>query len=463
MARRRVAAGVLALLWACGCSGPRAEHERTTYYRWLETIPSRYLALTIRGVRSQDDLARFREVARDRFAATYWFREIGTEPRPGGFHLVFDCAVRLCRGSEYAAEANVAWTLTRLSEGNPGARECIAAGDVCGVASERYGPHPAWLKKQAFRSVVDAIVRALARKRPLVPVEPVVARPPTGKTVAPFNFQLCGEAFEHGLGMADSHVSDALTSSRWVDVIPRQDLAVVLQEISFETSDTAEKRSRRVGEKIKGADMLLFGTVAEHSGCHEIDVRLVDVATGAIVRACHGGCYRPEQLHSTCNRIVNRLTARPLRPVAPSKRRVAVVLITERTPEAREAELGSCFAAALTTALAQRQGVCVVERTWLEQILKEQGLLSSDLVSQKAFELGKLFVADYLVVGDVGGGSLSISVISVRDGGAKLPLTDGGTVEFLPSHSFWRPASLLADRMVEAIQGGPAGPSGEER
>lgn len=233
---------------------------------------------------------------------------------------------------------------------------------------------------------------------------------------------------------------------------PKVPPTVIAVSLSEKVTDTAEQRSKKLGERLRGANMLVFGTVAAHSGCWELDVRLVEVASGAIAHACHGGCYRLEQLPSACNSIVNRLSGQPFRIVGPASPRAAVVLITDRSPDAKSGQIGSCFAAALTTALAQCHGVCVVERTWLKQILSERNLVSSDLVSANALELGKLFVADYLIVGDAGNDSLSVSLISVHGGGASLPLSGGGTVRFHPGRSFWEPAAKLADRVAEAIR-----------
>jgi TolB-like protein len=440
--------GLLALACLAGCCPPPAREAHSTYFRWLETIPSRFLAVSVRS--APTDAAAFEQAVRERFATPHWFREIGREPRVGGYHLELDCQC-WTGGGGLCAHADVAWVLSWVAGGNPGGRVCVASGSVAETAEQAFSRDARWLREQAFRRVVDRILRTLAEQRPVDPHEAVLRRASTGKTVAELRFALCGGAFERGLGMAYPRVSNALAESGWVKVVARSDLETLLKELRLGETELVEE-AKRLKEALKGADILLVGTVSEHAGCEEIDVRLVDVSTGAVLRACHGGCYRRDQLPWTCNRLVNRLTARGLDPGS-GRPRIAVTLVRDNSPRAEKRGLAACFAPALTTALAERTDLCVLERPLLESVLKEKRLRETELVAADALKLGKLYQADYLVTGEVGDESISISVISVHDGGARLAFDDGGaTVEFLVDRSFWHPATQLAERVAQAIR-----------
>ncbi|MFW6119060.1 MAG: CsgG/HfaB family protein [Planctomycetota bacterium] len=439
-----------AALLLSGCVAPLTEANQSTYYQWLQTIPPRPLWLTIESRLPEQQSAWLYRAARNRLEVTSWFSEIDASPRPGGYHLRLDCRFRngTGQGGTHTVQAEVSWVLGRR---NRRGESVTAAGRIRQVASQQYGRDYNWLRREAFRQVIEGIIRSLSEQMPLERVRPIKEVSPLGLTVAPFTFEARGQAFQHGLGMAGTYVSNGLAASHWMEVLAPRNLDILLKEFNFARSDTSEQRHKKLTRMLQGADLMLFGTVAEHSRCMEIDVRLVDVSTGAIVKAVHGGVYRPGQIQSACNALVNHLTGGGLKPLRRSAPRVAVVLVSDQSPEAVAQELGAAFASALTTAFSQREELCVVERIWIEQVLKERNLRSSDAVARNASELGRLLVADYLVVGDVSDDSLSISVIDINAGGAKLPLPEGGSVHFRRNRSVWLPATEVARRTRNAI------------
>jgi curli biogenesis system outer membrane secretion channel CsgG len=421
------------------------------YYRWLETIPSRPIFFQVTVVDSEENQLAYERIVRERLAPMGWFSEVAAEPRLGGCSLELQCSLKTFSGSgvRSTAQAHVNWVLSRLGERDMNERQCIAAGDFRRVKDQRYCADMDWLKREAFAEAVDGILHSLAVEQPSRPVARVVERKPLDKNVAPFSFRLCGSASNNGLGMAYTYISDSLGAGRWVKMLAGREMDVLMKEIRIAESDTSEERMKKVGQALAGADMLLLGTASEHGGCLEIDARLVDVSTGTIVDAAHGGCYRKEQVQSTCASMANHLSEQPLREPGNAWPRIAVAIVTNRSPDAEKRELGTIFASAVTTALAERQGVYVLERTWIEQILAERKFLDSDLVYSNVGALGKLLTADYLVVGDVDNDSVSVSVIEVGTG-VKVPLA-GGSARFLMNRSFWQPATELADRIVAAV------------
>jgi hypothetical protein len=295
-----------------GCSSTREPYAHIRYFRWLETTPSRPVAVSLTGIRSDKDMLTLDEVAKGRLSSKYWFSKVADKPRSGGYQLELDCNMRTTDGTAVADISCVLWAL-----GENNSRTCVAAGRAVQTAKGRFLRDAKWLKQRAFEKAINAILRTLAEEKPEQIVEQVTRRESGPHTVAPFDFRLCGNASEFGLGMAGTFVSNALTSSQWAQVLAPREFGALMKEINFAKSDTAQQRSRKLSAALKTADTLLFGTASEHGDCMEIDVRMVDVATGAVVGAYHGGSYRQEQLQSTCNTLINRLTALKLRPHSP--------------------------------------------------------------------------------------------------------------------------------------------------
>lgn len=68
-------------------------------------------------------------------------------------------------------------------------------------------------------------------------------------------------------------------------VVERQQLLLVLEELNLGSSDLADENTRlRIG-KIAGAQQMVFGAYQVIGDTVRIDLRLVDVSTGKIVRA----------------------------------------------------------------------------------------------------------------------------------------------------------------------------------
>jgi len=68
-------------------------------------------------------------------------------------------------------------------------------------------------------------------------------------------------------------------------VVERQQLLLVLEELNLGSSDLADETTRlRIG-KIAGAQQMVFGAYQVIGDTMRIDLRLVDVSTGKIVRA----------------------------------------------------------------------------------------------------------------------------------------------------------------------------------
>lgn len=68
-------------------------------------------------------------------------------------------------------------------------------------------------------------------------------------------------------------------------VVEREQLLLVLEELSLGTSDLADDASRlRIGEML-GARMMVFGAFQTIGGQTRVDLRLVEVETGAVVNA----------------------------------------------------------------------------------------------------------------------------------------------------------------------------------
>ena len=82
-----------------------------------------------------------------------------------------------------------------------------------------------------------------------------------------------------------SGVMETIRDKESYQVLERQQLLLVLEELNLGSSDLADENTRlRIG-KIAGANQMVFGAYQVLGDTMRIDLRLVDVSTGKIVRA----------------------------------------------------------------------------------------------------------------------------------------------------------------------------------
>jgi curli biogenesis system outer membrane secretion channel CsgG len=85
--------------------------------------------------------------------------------------------------------------------------------------------------------------------------------------------------------LLSAQVTDTLSESAGFTVVERQRLLLVLQELNIGSSDIADASTRlRVG-KIVGAKFMVFGSYFVMGGVMRLDLRMVEVETGKIVKA----------------------------------------------------------------------------------------------------------------------------------------------------------------------------------
>lgn len=82
-----------------------------------------------------------------------------------------------------------------------------------------------------------------------------------------------------------AEIMEAIRSKGSVQVVERQRLLLVLEELNLGSSDLADENTRLHIGKIAGANQMVFGAYQVMGGTMRIDLRLVDVSTGRIVRA----------------------------------------------------------------------------------------------------------------------------------------------------------------------------------
>ena len=85
--------------------------------------------------------------------------------------------------------------------------------------------------------------------------------------------------------LLSSQVIDTLGESGGFQVVERQRLLLVLQELNIGSSDIADASTRlRVG-KVLGAKLMVFGSYFVMDSTMRLDLRMVDVESGRIVKA----------------------------------------------------------------------------------------------------------------------------------------------------------------------------------
>ena len=85
--------------------------------------------------------------------------------------------------------------------------------------------------------------------------------------------------------MLSARVMEVFAQEGSSPVVERQKLMLVLEELNLGTSDLADETTRlRVG-RLSGATQMVFGAYQVVGQTMRIDLRLVDVSTGRVIRA----------------------------------------------------------------------------------------------------------------------------------------------------------------------------------
>jgi TolB-like protein len=115
---------------------------------------------------------------------------------------------------------------------------------------------------------------------------PVVERRPGGVAVWDLERLNATEQAVADLGaLLSAQVIDVLGDSEDFQVIERQRLLLVLEELNIGASDLASSKTRlRVG-RIIGARFMVFGSYFVMEGTMRLDLRMVEVESGRIMRA----------------------------------------------------------------------------------------------------------------------------------------------------------------------------------
>lgn len=120
---------------------------------------------------------------------------------------------------------------------------------------------------------------------PAEAVPPKVARP---STVAVWDFDALsvGNSMAPDLGeVMASRVTDAISRKGKVTVVERQRLLLALQELHLGSSALADESTRLKLGRMVGAKMMIFGGYLVTGDKMRLDVRLVNVETGAVIKA----------------------------------------------------------------------------------------------------------------------------------------------------------------------------------
>ncbi len=111
--------------------------------------------------------------------------------------------------------------------------------------------------------------------------------PAESAAVAVFDFEELGPGHPAAAGMGEllaGQVVDALKESRRT-VVERQQLLLALEELKLGSSDLADPATRlRIG-RVVGANQMIFGSFMALGGVIRLDLRLVDVETGRVLKA----------------------------------------------------------------------------------------------------------------------------------------------------------------------------------
>ncbi|MBI5015950.1 MAG: hypothetical protein HZB55_10720 [Deltaproteobacteria bacterium] len=137
------------------------------------------------------------------------------------------------------------------------------------------------MRRQALRLVAALCLLAPA----CAPAPPVVA--PAGGSVAVWDLDdlTQGSASDAGLGDVLAGPVIEVVRSRGFQVVERQRLLLVLEELRIGSSALADESTRLRLGRLAGARWMVFGGYQVYGGQMRIDLRLVDVETGAVRRA----------------------------------------------------------------------------------------------------------------------------------------------------------------------------------
>ena len=83
------------------------------------------------------------------------------------------------------------------------------------------------------------------------------------------------------------------------------------------------------------------------------------------------------------------------------KPNIAILPFINSNAQAKEAEFGRTISAMLATAMRNETNFIVIERSELEEVIKEQVLETTGLTKEKTRKIGKLYNVEVILVGDV--------------------------------------------------------------
>lgn len=97
-------------------------------------------------------------------------------------------------------------------------------------------------------------------------------------------------------GAVSDVAAASLSTTASMRQVDREALDAVLAEHALALSGlTLRDRSQRAGA-LMGAELMLIGGVIEHAGAYDLELQLLDVATGAVIASASGGGVAPENL-----------------------------------------------------------------------------------------------------------------------------------------------------------------------
>jgi curli biogenesis system outer membrane secretion channel CsgG len=116
----------------------------------------------------------------------------------------------------------------------------------------------------------------------------VQAELPEGSSVAVWDFEYLGpepNAHQNLSEVLSAKVIETFEESGRYEIVEREQLLLALEELQIGSSSLADESTRlRIG-RIVGAKYMVFGTYFVLNESMRIDLRLVEVETGSVVRA----------------------------------------------------------------------------------------------------------------------------------------------------------------------------------
>jgi TolB-like protein len=105
-----------------------------------------------------------------------------------------------------------------------------------------------------------------------------------------------------------------LSSHHDVEIVDREQLVRVLEELNLGSSELADQTTRLRLGRLAGANLMIFGAYQYMAGQWRIDLRLVDVETGRVVRTASRSFtngdldYILQQIHAASEELLSPLT-----------------------------------------------------------------------------------------------------------------------------------------------------------